>query len=129
MARKRVRVQMERELGRRPSLAEGGLAEARARVKAARLSEVQTLCLAMLWYHDMNQEELSHRLRISQQAVSGHVGRGLERLLAAGPEAVREASNAPGPADLAGPTVPRGGQGRLVRAAARRKRCCLAPWA
>lgn len=84
MARERVRVQVERELDRRPSLAEGGLAEARARVKAARLSEIQTLCLAMLWYHDMNQEELSQRLRISQQAISGHVRRGLERLLAAG---------------------------------------------
>ena len=84
MARKRVKLQVELELGKRHSLVEGGLAEMRARVKAAGLSEIQKLCLAMLWYHDLSQEELSRRLRISQQAVSNHVRRGLERLRAAG---------------------------------------------
>ena len=84
MGRKQVRLQVERELARRGRAAAGGIEAVRARLKAARLSEAQLLCLTMLWYHDLSQEEISLRLRISQQAVSRHLYRGLERLAEAG---------------------------------------------
>jgi DNA-binding MarR family transcriptional regulator len=84
MGRRQVRSQVEWELEKQHNVAAGGLEAVQARVRAARLSEVQMLCLTMLWYHDLRQEELSVRLRISQQAISAHIRRGLERLRAAG---------------------------------------------
>ena len=56
----------------------------RARVRAAGLSRAQMLCLAMRWYHELSQDEVGQRMRISQQAVSRHVRRGLALLASAG---------------------------------------------
>lgn len=84
MARKQMKSQVEWELARRASVAGNGPEAMRARVRAARLSEAQLLCLSMLWYHSLNQEEVSQALQVSQQAVSSHVARGLERLKTAG---------------------------------------------
>jgi len=56
----------------------------RARLKAAELTRAQRMCLALYWYDGMRQEEISARLRMSQQAVATHLSKGQASLAAVG---------------------------------------------